>query len=448
MLSRRSFLRGAGGVALGVPLMASWGRTSQAAQTPPKRIVFVFTPCGSVYDQRVASFSETDEAAFTLGPSLLPLAPHQADLLLLEGLDLGTSLTGPGDAHQIGIGHLLTGVPLEEGKLFSPFDDGNLTVGWGGGPSLDQVIAEHVGNSTWLRSLELGVQTLLGPAQTVLSTLVYRGANQPVPTIDDPRRTYERLFGVTPDAGLSLQELRAQRLSVLDVVKGEFDHVAGQLSGADAAKLEAHAELVRDLEKRWEAADLAADCAQPAAPTLATPFDEASFGAVSRAQIDLITTALTCDLTRVATLQLSYAGSNRLLADLDPKGEGHHALTHTGQTDEVVAARVAIEAWYAGEIAYLLEQLGSVPEGDGTLLDSTLVVWLNEMSDPDPHTFSPMPVVLAGGLGGAVDTGRRVQLGTAFMNDLHVAVAQAMGLSIDTFGHPDFVTGPIGGLKA
>ena len=173
--SRRSFLRGLGGVMMGVPYLASRGGRARAAEpvTPPKRCVFVFTPCGVDEASRVTDEGST-QTAFTLGPGLAPLAPYQDRMMVVDGLQLSTSSMGPGGAHQVGIGQLLTGMPLLPGGLFSPFDDGDLVVGWGGGISVDQRLAQVLGGSTWLRSLELGVQTRKAPVLTVGSTLSYR----------------------------------------------------------------------------------------------------------------------------------------------------------------------------------------------------------------------------------------------------------------------------------
>jgi hypothetical protein len=172
------------------------------------------------------------------------------------------------------------------------------------------------------------------------------------------------------------------------------------------------------------------------------------FPEVAELQMDLLTAALSCDLTRVATLQFSYAGSNHVFEQYDPTGEGHHALTHANQTEEVVAARIQIEAWYASQVAGLVERLKAVPEGEGTLFDNTLIVWLNEMNDPGPHSYDSMPTCLLGSLQGSIASGRVLDVGYRPLNDLHLTVAQLMGLDIDTFGEPGHCTGSIDALKS
>jgi hypothetical protein len=164
--------------------------------------------------------------------------------------------------------------------------------------------------------------------------------------------------------------------------------------------------------------------------------------------MDLLTTALACDLTRVATVQWSYAASEHVFDAFGTGGEGHHTITHLVQTPEVIATRVDIEAWYAARVADLVARLAFTPDGDGSLLDNTLVVWVNEMGDPTPHLYSPMPVVLIGDLQGALQTGRLVDTAGASMNDLHLTVLQAMGVADTSFGLEGHSTGPIEALLA
>ena len=445
--SRRRFLRGLGGVVVGTPLLTSLGGRARAAEpvAPPKRCVFVFTPCGVDVDSRIASVGAT-ESEFSLGPGLAALAPFQDKLIVVDGLQLSTSSEGPGGAHQLGIGHLLTGMPLLSGELFSPFDDGDLVVGWGGGISVDQRLASVIGGSTWLRSLELGVQTLKAPVLTVASALSYRGANQPVAAEDDPHQAFARLFGTGGTAGASLADLRAKRLSVLDAVKSEFDALQAQVGAEDALRLEAHGDFVRDLELRLQDNIAPTDCQVPPPVGLSNPYDPAAFGLVGSVQMDLLTAALACDLTRVATVQWSFAGSEHVFSDFGTT-DGHHTLTHQIQTSDVLGTRVEIEAWYAARVADLVNRLAFTPEGDGSLLDNTLIVWVNEMADPTPHFYSPMPVVLIGGQG-QLQTGRLVDTAGASMNDLHLTVLHAMGVPDATFGLEGHSTGPIAALLA
>ena len=443
-LPRRDFLRGLGGVAFGLPLVGTLsGRALADEVAPPKRLLVFFTPCGTQKPFRMSKNHPTD---FAFGASLGALTAHRSDLVVVDGLRLSTSELGPGDAHQKGAGQTLTTTPLLEGSLFYPFDDlGNLTVGWGGGTSVDQEVAKHVGSSTWLRSLVAGVQTRYWSAVRVDEVVSYLGPNQPVPPDNDPLRVYKRLFGPTQLGAASLEQLRNQRLSVLDAVKADFDELVPKLDAEARAKVEAHADLVRDIEKRLDQGFGAFEgCDAPKPPTLTDPLNPDLYAAVGGIQTDLIVSAFACDLVRVATLQWSYGGSNQPFEQLGVVGE-HHVLTHAEQTESVVGDLVQIEAFYAARFADLISKLKSVPEGDGTLLDNTLVLWVNEMSEPESHTFLDMPTILAGG-SWAFPNGRQVDASMREQNDLHISVLHAMGIPATTFGHPDFATGPLSQL--
>ena len=445
--TRRAFLRGLGGVVVGTPLLASLAGRARGAEgtLAPKRCIFVFTPCGVDEAARIASLgaSETD---FSLGPGLDALTPYKDRLQVLQGVQLSTSSEGPGGAHQVGIGHLLTGTPLLPGGLFSPFDDGDLVVGWGGGISVDQRLAQALGANTWLPSLELGVQTRKAPVLTVGATLSYRGANQPVAAQDDPHQVFTRLFGASATSGQSLEVLRQKRLSVLDAVKGEFEALKPQLGAEDAQRLEAHGDLVRDLELRLQQNLAPTSCQAPSPVGFGDPSDPALFGLVGSVQMDLLTTALACDMTRVATLQWSHAASEQVFDEFGAAGQGHHTITHLTQTPEVIQTRVGIEGWYAARVADLVSRLAFTPDGAGSLLDNTLVVWVNEMGDPTPHSYAPMPVVLIGDLQGQLNTGRVVDCEGAAMNDVHLSVLHAMGIPDTSFGAPGHSTGPLSQL--
>jgi len=368
--------------------------------------------------------------------------------MVVEGLQLSTSSMGPGGAHQLGIGQVLTGTPLLTGELFSPFDDGDLVVGWGGGISVDQRLANVLGGETWLRSLQLGIQTRKAPVLTVGSTLSYRGANQPVASEDDPHQVFARLFGADGAAGATLETLRAKRLSVLDTVKAEFDALSAAVGAEDALRLEAHADHVRDLELRLQNNLAPLDCQAPPKTGLTNPDDPTVYGLVGSVQMDLLTTALACDLTRVATVQWSFAGSEHVFDELGAGGDGHHTLTHLVQSPEVLATRVEIEAWYAARVYDLVTRLAFTPDGEGSLLDNTLVVWVNEMGDPTPHLYSPMPTVLIGDLQGHFQSGRLIDTAGASMNDLHLSVLHGMGVPDASFGLEGHSTGPIDALLA
>jgi hypothetical protein len=225
-------LRGAG-VALALPALEAFAQPVQ-----PRRFVTVFSPNGTVFDAWAPTATTT---GWALSPILSPLAAVQSKLLVPLRVDLATAVTGPGDGHQRGIGHLWTARALSSAGLFG-------SVGWATGPSIDQVVAASLGASTAMRSLELGVMVR---EATILSRMVYSPAGLPLAPESDPRAVFDRLFG---DADpLAAARRRRNRKSVLDAVLAELSAVSSVVSSADRQVLDAHAETIRDVERRLEA---------------------------------------------------------------------------------------------------------------------------------------------------------------------------------------------------
>ncbi|MFO0761643.1 MAG: DUF1552 domain-containing protein [Byssovorax sp.] len=421
--TRRRFLRAAGGVALALPILEALDVPPARAVTFPKRLVIVFSPNGMPVDYWKPTGTEQ---SFTLSPVLAPLTAHQDDLVIVSGVDMESSYHGVGDGmHLNGMGHMLTGTELV---------DSGFGTYWGGGISVDQFIAQAIGGTTRLGSLELGVED--NPA-TCKSRMSYLGPAQPVPPETSPQKAFDRLFGK------STEDRTAQRKSVLDAVDGDLDTLRKQLGKDDAHKLSAHLDAVREIEKRL-AIPASCDASSIALPAGST------FPLAGQAQIDILVRALACDLTRVASLQWSASTSNVVFSWLgisDP----HHSLSHTLPTDAPSQMKLmAINRWYAQMFANLLSAMKAVPEGDGTLLDHTLILWCNELGDGEIHARRDMPYVLAGRAGGALKTGRFLQYGGAAAgathNNLLVSLCNAMGVETQTFGNPAYCTGALDGL--
>ena len=440
LLSRRTLLRGAGGVAIGLPFLGAMSDRAHAAPFPKRFIVF-FTGLGTVKPAWVPTGSESD---FVLGEVLSPLSPYREKLLILEGVDMESAYHGPGDAHQLGIGQALTGTELQEGTLFPYACNPQATVGWAGGVSVDQFLATQIGQETKLASLELGVQVQVA---NVSSRLSYLGAGQPVPPEDDPRAVFDRLFSDLSADPDSLALLRAQRHRVLDTVTADYDSLVSRLGGNDRMKIEHHLDALHEIDKRLDApGTLGGICS---IPTLGPPVDiyaNDNYPAIGKLQIDLLVMALACDLTRVASLQWTTTQTGKVFTWLG-QTEQHHQLSHSSPGDPSKQAQlVAIGKWHAEQMAYLLSRLDAVPEGDGTLLDNTLVLWCTDIAMGQSHSRRDMPYVLAGGCGGALQTGRYLKYQGAYHNNLLVAICNAMGVGINTFGNPAYCTGKLTGL--
>lgn len=438
--NRRLFLKAAGGAVVALPLLDSL-RANAEAPSVPKRLVLVYTPNGTVADEWWPA-SGSDERDFELGRILAPLADYKDRMLLFSGVnsDVAQRSDNNGGPHQRGIGALFTGQTLQTGD----FVDGcGSRAGWANGISVDQAAANVLGVDTPFKSLELGVRATDNDVQGRIS---YAGPGKPLPPMNDPRQVYGRLFGV--EEPIDPNDPLDARQSVLDTVKDQFNALRPSLSSEDRVKLDAHLELVRDLERRL-GIGRGVVCTIPRDPP--PPLDgssEADMPAVSRAHLELLAVAFACDLTRVASLQYS-TGFNRIRYPwVDSLGEGH-TLSHAGASNTAAWDELTRRgAWHAEEIAYFLDLLAGIPEGEGTVLDSTLVLWATEISHGNTHSLDDIPYLLIGDAGGALETGRHLRYDGASSCDLLLSVLHALGVEAESFGHPDHCTGPLSGLTA
>jgi hypothetical protein len=405
-----------------------------ANNTPPKRVLFVFSANGTIYDNWAPTGTETQ---FTLSPILAPLAPYQKKLVIVDGLDVKAAHQGPGDDHMKGMGCMLTSIELLPGNTQG---GAGTPAGFAGGISIDQRIAQDVGQTTRFPSLEFGVFV---QSSDVWARMIYSGANQPLPPMEDPVKAYARLFSGSTGTPAQIAALLKRRQSVLDHVQDTLGSLGGKVSGDDKTRVLQHQDSVRQIEKQIIAQTAA--CSAPTGVTMMNLTDEANYPAVGKLQMDLLVAALACDQTRVASLQWSHSVSQIGFPWLGIS-QGHHDLSHKDDTDTVSKGYlVQINTWYAQQFAYLLGKLDAIPESDGTtLLDNTLVVWVNELAKGNIHSHAPLPIVMAGSCGGAIKTGRylKVANGTPQCN-LLVSIANAMGVSMSTFGNPAYCTGPL-----
>ncbi len=442
-MNRRTFLRAAGGAALALPLMDSLGARAADTKVYPKRLVLFYNPNGTVRADWGAT-NVTSETEFELGRILTPLAKHRERLVIFEGInsDVAKRSDNNGGPHQRGIGALFTGQMLGTGS----FVDGcGSRAGWADGIRIDQAVANVVGLDTPYKSLELGVRASENDVQGRIS---YAGAGQPLPPTNDPAQVYARLFALSAREPIDPNDPLDARHSVLDTVKEQFDILRPRLSSADREKLEAHLELVRDVERRLSIGVPGGTCVLPNEPPDLDPSSETDMEFVSRAHLDLLAAAFACDLTRVASVQYS-TGFNKLRYPwVDSLREGH-ALSHTGPSDTVAQEELVKRAtWHAGELAYFLDRLAEIPEGNGTALDNTLVLWGNEISAGNTHSLDNIPYLIAGNAGGALRTGRHLDFGGKSNCDLMLSLLHAFDIDADTFGHPDHCSGPLSGLSA
>ena len=462
-LSRRSLLRGIGGVALALPFLEAMEPARAAGVVAPKRFIVMYTSNGTVLKNWLPSATGPD---FPITPILAPLdtpvlRPH---LSVLSGLEMASAKKLGGNGHARGMTNLLTARPFTEIQG-TEFGD----VGWGAGISIDQEIAKHVADPGQLPSIELGVQTKKSYTNfyAYMSYAEGGGSQNAVSSDDDPRSAFKRLFGNVPDATqtqAALQKAIDQRKNVLDFVQEDFKRLHGKLGTADQQRLDKHAQLIVDFQNQLT---VGAFCAKPGEPAFSdTDLKSASkFPAIGKAHMDLLALALSCDITRVGTLQWGSAQAGTVFESFidanwdDIPDKYHHGISHaavpsstanpTTSQQSALNKLTLINTWFAEQLAYLGTRLAELDDVDGTkVLDNTAILWVSEVSEGPNHKFSDMPYVMLGGLSGALRTNQHVAFDNQRThNDLFITIGQAMGIQgFDSFGDPEFVNGPLSEL--
>lgn len=445
-LHRRSLLRGAAGVALALPFLDAMLPRHAAAQAAamPLRFGVFFSSNGVIDADWTPQGGEKD---FTLSTSLAPLAPHRADINIVQGLNAESSYLQEGNPHDLAMAHMLTGMRMQ-GSNFGRA--GHILDGTAGGPSVDQALAKVIGGQTKLRSLELGVQSTITDLEPMVTRMSYGGPNDPRTPLDDPKQVFTRLFGDTLASQAEIEALHKRQKSVLDAVLAEFNAVNATLGYDDKQKLERHAEAIRDIERQLDLMSMptGAGCKVPTMPPTVdvNSFYDctrdgrpnkclAGFDVIGKAQMDLMVLALACDLTRVASLQWSTAESTIVHSHINLVDE-HHLMSHDIKNKAPLMTKVNV--WYAQQFAYLLSELKKIPEGNGTLLDNLLLFWPNELSQAEVHDRRNLPYVLAGKAQGKVPTGRYLKYKGDPHNKLLATFMNIFGVNVNGFGEAMF----------
>lgn len=443
-LSRRAVLRGAGGVAIALPWLELMGpaRSAEAAAPPAKKFVGIYTPGGTVLDRWRPTGTETD---FTLSPILQPLAAVKQHVMVVDGIDMTCAV---GEQNQAGLIALLTGSP----QTGSPKD-------YSSGPSIDQVLASRLSVSQRLPSLEMAVRWGTGkshglPSPINILSFADKPNFAPIPPRLDPVLIWKELFGAS--AASTLRPEQVWDKSILDRVGERYARLIKRVGAADRQRLEAHLERIRAMEQELTTAMACR------APELVDTSDydpltglnsgdsgqikdvetDAAIPKVGKLMLDMLVTALACDLTSVATLMWSDTEAKHTFPWLGLNEHLHCYMNDCGHQPEPLTT---IFTWYASQHAYLIDQLAQMPSQSGTLLDETVVFIGSNLQNPATHEKKDMPFLLAGG-GGGLRTNRWVQNGHRPHNDLLVSILNLFGDTRTTFGVEKYCTGPLGGL--
>jgi hypothetical protein len=438
-LPRRTFLRGLGAT-MALPLLDSMVPTfsAYAASKAPVRLGYMYTPNGIVgaSDKSPRPFMWTPKAAgenFPFSPTIKALEPFREHVNVFSGLAQvnGRALgDGPGD-HARATATFLTGAhPYKTGGA-----DFRLAI------SADQIAAKELGKFTQLSSLELGLeaQPLAGNCDSgytcAYMSMSWRSATSPLPAELNPRTVFERLFGDgdSTDAASRMKRLENQK-SVLDYVTGSLSRLQGNVGAADKRKLDEYLEAVRDIERRIQLAEeqnLTLQLPHMERPS-AVPDDYEQY---AKLMMDMQVIAWQTDMTRVSSFMLGRDGSNRAYREIGIS-DGHHSISHHQGDAERLEKLIKIDELHVSMFAYLLKKLKETPDGDGSLLDHSLIVFGSSLSESNQHTHDDLPIVLAGTANGQVKGNRHIVCSKETpLNNLFLNMFDMAGLShVNGFG--------------
>jgi hypothetical protein len=453
-IPRRTFLAGVGTTAAGVllrPLFAS------AAGASPTRLLIVHRPCGTFPDQ---FFPAGDVTGFTLPPILQPFEPIKADMTILNGIYCPRDHNWAGDQHGAGLMTMMSGRRPIEIPGTSSGGDANAKNQTAAGPSIDQSLVRDPKSGLGGTAVASIQSTAYRPSSIGLPNfkVMSYDANGAIFPESRPATVFSNVFGAAMP-GLSaadLTRLRTQNKSVLDFVHKDLTRLRTQVPSSQLPKLDAHLDGLTKLEAKLTTAPAggtgAAACAGPAQGALPDPtgdltIDEAQHKVVAQNQLAIILAAFQCDLTRVATFSFAHGNSalrfGKIIPGFADTGTGHHDLSHV-QTATNLHAQ--IDQFYSQQLSTMLQAMKATPDGAGTLLDNTLVVYLNECCYGWSHSIENMPLLMFGGKNLKLQTGRHIKFGLRYMNDVWAAVSNALGVPTTTYGDTAFSKGAVTGL--
>jgi hypothetical protein len=435
-MPRRSFLKGAGTtVALPfldamVPALAATGGTGQR----PFRIGYVYLPTGRIMEEWIPAKTGSD---YLLTRTLQPFAPHREDMLVLSGLDV---VAGKGP-HSGPAASYMTGI--------TP-DKGTNTVGI----SVDQIIAKQLGKETTLASMELGVdpQEWAGGAVDGLpgyytSTISWRTENTPLPRQVNPRNVFERLFGDTDTLDpVALKRRMESKSSILDSVGSGVERLMASVGTTDKYKLEEYFDAVRDIERgiqvtEEKSLDLDSDMMRPAGiPNLYEDHVNLMF--------DMMVLAYQTDMTRIISFMLGHEGSDRNYLELGAK-DGHHSLTHHKGRQEAIDLVKKIDLHQSNLLSRFISKMKATDDGDGSLLDNTIIVAGGAHSDGNLHLHTDVPTLVFGAREKNLKGGRHIRYKGDPVSNLHLKVMEMAEVSSEEYlSEKSDATGILEGLTA
>ena len=430
-LPRRTVLKGLG-TALALPFLDSMvpalTALSKTAAAPVKRFGVFYVPNG----MSMPYWSPEQEGPLAeLPPTLRSLNALKDHVLMCGGLDdeAANMVRGGGD-HSRSAGTFLTCVPY---KLTAGADVYAAV-------SMDQIAAREFGKETELTSLELGIESnaMLGSCDggascAYTNTVAWRTPTTPLPIENNPRALFERLFGTsgTTDPEARLARMRKDQ-SLLDAVNGELKFLGQSLGPGDQVKLDEYVSSVRDAERRIQMAERQNTTELPVVDRpIGTPADYAEH---AKLLMDLLALAYQTDLTRISTFMLAREVSARAYPEIGVS-DSHHPLSHHQDRPINLERLHLLNEYHVQQFAHLVKRLAETPEGDGTMLDSTLFLYGTGISDSNTHFHEDLPIALIGGKSTGITGGRYIRYpkGTPLAN-LHMTILEMLDTPVESFG--------------
>lgn len=432
-LPRRAFLRGLG-AAVALPMFDAMSPAFAApsrggSATAPTRMAFAYVPNGIIMKDWTPSTGGSD---FALPRILEPLAAWKDQMLLLSGLthNNGRALgDGPGD-HARAAASYLTGV--------HPRKTSGADIKCG--TSVDQVAAQAIGGKSRFASIELGCEDgrLVGNCDSGYScaysnSISWRSESTPMPPEVNPRIVFERLFGTAEEGANPVARAKRDRYrrSILDLVSEDAASLQRSLGPTDQRKLDEYLSGIREIEKRIESSENG----KRVTPDIDAPDGvPADFAEHVRLMFDLMTVAFQADLTRVASFMIGREGSNRTYREIgvpDP----HHGISHHRGDEALIEKLAKINRFHMEQFAYFIDKLSKTPDGDGTLLDHSMVSYGSGISDGNRHLHHDLPVLLVGRANGAWKTGRHIEYAKDTpMTNLFLTMLDRVGVKPESIG--------------
>jgi hypothetical protein len=429
-IPRRTFLRGAG-TALALPLLdamlPAFASAAQVATTRTTRLGFFAVPNGIIMDKWTPAATGS---GFPLTPVLEPLAAFRDRMVVISGLANNEArkleFEIAGDHPRACSAYLTATHP----KMTSGADIHC-------GVSVDQAVAKALGRQTQLPSLEIGLETpMIGACESAYScvyynTLAWRGPETPLPMENRPRAVFERLVGDSTDPAERVARIRENR-SILDLVSLDLERLMRTVGETDRLKLDQYSEAIRSVEQQIQVAE------QQAArelPDMQKPMGiPETFSDYAQLMLDLQVLAFQGDMTRVATFMVGHEMGGRAYPELG-FGDQHHSLTHHQGDKAKIEKVIQINVFHAKLYQYFLEKMRSIPDGDGSLLDRSLLVYGSPLSDGNMHLYRDLPVLLVAGAATGIEGNRHVRYpDDTPMANLYLTLLDRLGVGVERFG--------------